>query len=395
MQMELFLEIGTAQLNKAGEELCGDTIETAGNSDSKIVVLADGLGSGVKANILSGLTSKIAAKMLEGGCSVDEVIEALAQALPVCEVRGLAYSTFSISQVLPDGSLYLAEYDNPPAVIIKGDAVLSAAEKQSRVVANRKIYESHLHLLEGDWVVLVSDGVLHAGIGGVWNLGWGWERIAEYTRSLAATDISAQELAEGLVAVCDKLYNSKPGDDTSVVALRARQRRELTLMVGPPADRQSDAKVVREFLESPGKKAVCGGTTGNIVARETGEQLTVDLSSMDPRIPPVGNLAGIDLICEGILTLTYTLERLKEEFAAGTVGSAVLPRKLQWKRDGASRLMSALLEADEISFIVGRALNPAHQSSEMPANLALKHRVVEDIATLLEKMGKRVSVSYS
>jgi len=392
--MELFLEIGTAQLNKAGEELCGDTIETAGNSDSKIVVLADGLGSGVKANILSGLTSKMAAKMLEGGCSVDEVIEALAQTLPVCEVRGLAYSTFSISQVLPDGSLYLAEYDNPPAVIIKGDAVQSA-EKQSREVASRKIYESHLRLLEGDWVVLVSDGVLHAGIGGVWNLGWGWDRIAEYTRSLASTDISAQELAEGLVAVCDKLYNSKPGDDTSVVALRVRQRRELTVMAGPPADRGSDAKVVREFLSSPGKKAVCGGTTGNIVARETGEQLSVDLSSMDPRIPPVGNLVGIDLICEGILTLTYTLELLKAEFAAGTVGSAGLPRKLQWKRDGVSRLLSTLLEADEIRFMVGRALNPAHQSSEMPADLALKHRVVEDIAVLLQKLGKRVSVSYT
>lgn len=392
--MELFLEIGVAQLNKAGEELCGDTIETAGNNESKIVVLADGLGSGVKANILSGLTSKIAANMLEGGCSIDEVIEALAQTLPVCEVRGLAYSTFSISQVMPDGSLYLAEYDNPPAVIIKDDAVQSA-KRESREVASRRIYESHLKLLEGDWVVLVSDGVLHAGIGGVWNLGWGWDRIAEYTRSLAATDISAQELAEGLVAVCDKLYNSKPGDDTSVVALRVRQRRELTVMVGPPADRDADAKVVRKFLGSPGKKAVCGGTTGNIVARETGEQLTVDLSSMDPRIPPVGNLAGIDLICEGILTLTYTLERLKEEFVAGTVGSAGLPRKLQWKRDGVSRLLSALLEADEIRFMVGRALNPAHQSSEMPANLALKHRVVEDIAALLEKMDKRVSVSYT
>ncbi|MGI5854574.1 MAG: SpoIIE family protein phosphatase [Bacillota bacterium] len=392
--MELFLEIGTAQLNKAGEELCGDTIETAGNSESKIVVLADGLGSGVKANILSGLTSKIAAKMLEGGCSIDEVIEALAQALPVCEVRGLAYSTFSISQVMPDGSLYLAEYDNPPAVIIKNDAIQSVA-KQSREVANRKINEAHLRLHEGDWVVLVSDGVLHAGIGGLWNLGWGWDRIAEYTRSLAATDISAQELAEGLVAVCDKLYNSKPGDDTSVVALRFRQRRELTVMVGPPADRDCDARVVRDFLSSPGKKAVCGGTTGNIVARETGEQLSVDLSSMDPRIPPVGNLVGIDLVCEGILTLTYTLERLKEESAAGTVSSAILPRKLKWKRDGVSRLLSALLEADEIRFMVGRALNPAHQSSEMPADLALKHRVIEDIAALLEKMGKRVSVSYT
>lgn len=382
--MSLFIEVGKAQLNKKGEELCGDSVETAGTETSRIVVLADGLGSGVKANILSGLTSKMAAKMLEGGCTVDEVIESLAQTLPMCEVRGLAYSTFSIAQVLRDGRVYLAEYDNPPAFMLNGSS-LRTVERHARVVAQRSIKEALFTLQDGDWVVMVSDGVLHAGIGGVWNLGWGWDRVADYIKGLACAEPSAQDLADQLVGVCHKLYGGHPGDDTTVVTMRVRKRRWLSLMVGPPADRGQDSTVVAQLLGSPGRKGVCGGTTGNIAARYLNADLAVDLKSMDERVPPTGVLPGIDLVTEGMLTLTYTLANLKKGLKAAD---------LHYKRDGASRLTLQLLDADNVDFMVGRAINPAHQSPDMPADLALKNRVVEEIVQILRGMGKTVEVNY-
>lgn len=382
--MSLLLETGLAQLNKHGEELCGDAVETAGTDGSHVVVLADGLGSGVKANILSGLTSRMAATMLVGGCTIDEVIETMAQTLPVCEVRGLAYSTFSIVQVLADGRVYMAEYDNPPAYVISGREEMQV-ERSPREVAGRTIRESFFTMKDGDWVVLISDGVLHAGIGGVWNLGWGHERIAEYTKGLVRASATAQEVADGLCGVCSRLYNGSPGDDVTVVVLHQRLRRSLTLMVGPPADTRQDGEVVSRLLKASGLKGVCGGTTGNIVARHLGTPVTVDLSSMDPSVPPVGGLPGVDLVTEGMLTLTNTLEKLK---------ARPKEAQLKWRRDGVSLLTRTLLDIDDVNFLVGRAINPAHQSPDMPVSLALKQRVVEEMARVLGDMGKKVKVEY-
>ena len=194
--MKICLDIGTAQLKKAGEELCGDSIETVTSEVSNIIVLSDGLGSGVKANILSRLTTKTASTMLQMGSEIDEVIETLAHTLPTCKSRNLAYSTFSILQILPSGKAYLAEYDNPVAFLGRGPH-LRNLQRSERLFDDKVIKESYFELREGDWAVLVSDGVLHAGIGGVWNFGWGWERMANHLTETCTQDIDAGEWAPG------------------------------------------------------------------------------------------------------------------------------------------------------------------------------------------------------
>lgn len=382
--MQLFFEVGVSQLNKNNEELCGDSVEVARTRRSTIIIVSDGLGSGVKANILSSLTTKMAATMLKKGSDVDEVIETLAGTLPVCKVRQLAYSTFTILKLDHDGTAYVAEYDNP-GIIAGRDTRLIGLGLRERQVGSRVIREATFKAQPGDWLVVVSDGVLHAGIGGVWNLGWGFDRVSGYVQRLAASGLTAEEIAQNITSLCNKLYGSMPGDDTTCVAVRVRQPRELVMLVGPPKDKADDTKVVQKLLRSSGAKVVCGGTTANLVARALGQQISVDLDSCEVDIPPTGTLDGVDLVTEGMLTMVRTLEYLRQN---------VPPSWLLGRRDGASRLTHALLLADKIQVIVGRAINPAHQSPDVPAALALKSQIVDDVIRELRRRQKKVAVEY-
>ncbi|NPV54582.1 MAG: SpoIIE family protein phosphatase [Firmicutes bacterium] len=382
--MSIFVEVDYSNLPKAGEELCGDSVEVARTGNSVIVVMADGLGSGVKANILSTLTTKIAASMLKGGLELDEVVETLSHTLPVCQIRKLAYSTFSIVQVFNSGDAYLAEFDNPPAFFIR-DGKVTGLATSARVIASRTVRECRFTVSNEDAIVLTSDGVVHAGVGGVLNLGWQWSNVAEYLEGLAGRHQDASSIARRLTRVCYHLYAGQPGDDATAVVLKVRYPRTLTVVVGPPRNREDDPRVARELMRETGKKAVCGGTTSLFIARELGRPLDVDIDSISPDLPPSGRIAGIDLVTEGIITLSRARNILEEAASSG-----ITPRG----NDGASALARMLLESDRVRFIVGRAINPAHQNPRLPVSLSLKMQVVSDITRMLERRGKHVETVY-
>lgn len=380
--MSVYLDIGYSQLNKKGEELCGDSIEVLRTADSSIIVLSDGLGSGVKANILSRITAKTAATMLKMGGQIDDVIETMIETLPVCKVRKLAYSTFSILQIFDDGHAYLAEFDNPLAYWGYGDNLL-LLKREERLVGDKVIKEAHFELKEGHWLVLISDGVLHAGIGGVWNLGWGEKHAGNYIRTLASGGYSAAEWAEKITKLCNNFYCGEPGDDASVVVVRLRKVRKLTALIGPPRNPADDLLVVKKLTGAKGVKVVCGGTTSQLVGRVLGKEVHVNMDMFSDIVPPTGEIHGIDLVTEGAVTLYHTLQYLKDD-----------PKKLEGIRDGASRLAKALLTADEIHFIVGLAINPAIHDPDFPAEFALKNQNVRDIAETLKSIGKKVTIEH-
>lgn len=381
------MEISSRSLVKDGEELCGDKVYGAPGEESSILILADGLGSGVKANILATLTSKIAAEMLRGGAPLEEVVQTIANTLPVCRIRNVAYSTFTIFQVFRDGKAYLAEYDNPPAFRFR-DGLPAAIPRKERIVNGRLIRESFLETDERDTFLFVSDGVVHAGIGGILNLGWKWEHVEAHIQEVLLRTSEPADVAQELTEACSALYEGRPGDDATVVCVRVRPSSPVAILAGPPEDPESDADVVERWTREPGKKVICGGTTANIVSRLWGEPIQVLLPSYgNGEVPPIGSMKGVALVTEGVLTLHLTLQRLKElkpgESPAGRFRGD----------DGVSRLLKLLLEeATEVRFYVGTAINPAHQNPDFPRDLNIKLKIIEEIRDQLLRLGKKTEI---
>ena len=385
--MELCLETGCTSLNHYGEELCGDNVACTVNGDYTTLVLADGLGSGVKANILSPLTSKILCTMAANEIDIYECVETIIQTLPVCAERGVAYSTFSIIHVNKEGKGELFEFDNPEAIYYHNGKCQNF-EREELDVCGKRVYRSELNLEENDIILVMSDGTIHAGIGMILNFGWERPQIMEHLDNNIKPEMSARAVACMLAAACNDLYADKPGDDTTVAAVRIRQRLDVNIMVGPPVDKEKDDYYIKNFLEGHSKKIVCGGTSSTIVARYLKTELKTSFDFPDKEVPPIGYIKGIDLTTEGVLTLRKLLQ-LSEKY----VSIDDLTPKTFTKQDGASLLADFLFEkATHITFFVGQSVNVAHQG--LPIDTTMKLKLVEKITENLRKMGKIVELNY-
>ena len=386
--MELYLESGYTSLNKHGEELCGDKVECVGDSENTTMVLADGLGSGVKANILATLTSKILCTMISNGIEIEECIDTIIQTLPVCKERGVAYSTFSVIHVDKYGSGFLFEFDNPEAILIHGGKCADLERKDFHC-CDKTVYVSELKLEKDDVIVILSDGAIHAGIGKILNFGWQRKDVKEYLDKMIKPEMSARCIACLLASACNDLYVNEPGDDTTVAAIKTREIQRVSLMVGPPVDKSRDDFYIGQFMADEGKKVVCGGTTSLIVARYLHKEVETEIEFPDEEIPPIGHIEGINLTTEGVLTLRKLLE-LSEKYLSE---KDLSPKFYYTKKDGASMLADVLFEqATHVTFYVGQSINAAHQG--LPIDITLKLKLVESLTRNLKKMGKKVEVNY-
>lgn len=386
-------EADSKSLIKYGEELCGDKTEIIRGDDYDLFVLSDGLGSGVKANILATLTSKILTTMLQEGSTVDEAVETVGRTLPICKVRQVAYSTFSILQLYHDGRGYLAEFDSPACVFVRGGK-LTDLPFEVRDIGGKNIRESWFDVSMGDTFLLMSDGVIHAGVGAILNLGWQWDNVAGFVQEAARKYASVPRMLSSLMQVVDNLYMSKPGDDTTALMVKAVPRKMVNLLSGPPVDKKNDEQQVHDWMRAPGKKVVCGGSSSNMVARVLGRKLTTSLDFSDPSVPPTGHIDGIDLVTEGVLTMNRTIDILRQYQKSGVDESIQFFRELD-ANNGAAQLARLLMDdCTDLTMYVGKAINPAHQDPNLPMDLSIKMRLIKEMAELVRSLGKRVNIRY-
>ena len=309
---DLCADIGYKSINHYGEQLCGDHVDVVEPSDdSTVIVLSDGLGSGVKASILSTLTSKIISTMLAEGLSLEECVETIAATLPVCSVRGVAYSTFTIIHLMNNQVAELIQYDNPHAIVIRDGEVWDYPKTEMHI-GGKKIYKSVIKLQENDIFVAMSDGCPHAGIGMSYNFGWKREDIAAFMEALARCGYTAKTLSTMLVDECDRLYEHKPGDDVTACVVRIRKRVPMNMLFGPPSNRDDADRMMSLFFSKEGKHIICGGTTSSIAAKFLRKPLKASLNFEASDVPPIAEIEGVDLVTEGVITVNKVLEYAKD-----------------------------------------------------------------------------------
>ena len=390
--MQVTVDVAYKSLNKFTEELCGDKVELLKTADSDIMILADGMGSGVKANILATLTSKILGNMFLNGATLEECVETIVQTLPVCQVRQVAYATFSILQVFHNGDAYLVEFDNPGCIFVR-DGRLMEIPSNIRELEGKKINEYRFRVQKGDCFLLMSDGTIHAGVGMILNFGWDWKEIAEYAVKQYRLTVSASRMAAMMVKACDDLYLGRPGDDTTVACMRIIDRKVVNLLTGPPKKAEDDGQMVASFMEGEAKRIVCGGTSANIVSRVLGRKLKPTLDYVDPEIPPIAYIDGLELVTEGVLTLNHAVNLMKRYANDENINEKFF-LELD-KKNGGSMVAKMLIEdCTDLNLFVGKAINVAHQNPDLPFDLGIRQHLVEQLKLTAEKMGKTVTITY-
>lgn len=384
--METFIEVDHYQCAKGTHRMEGDVfLSKKVPAENRVIsVLSDGLGSGVKAGVLSTLTATMAITCVAGNIPIDRTAQIIHQTLPVCSERRIRYATFTIVDIGRNQEVRILEYDNPPYVLIRNGEIVEVPKTVTRLPSRygRKttLYVSSFVAQPGDRIVVFSDGVVQSGIGTpAMPLGWGHEGVQRFLLELVQRDpgLSAREIAHKVVR--KSLWNDalEAKDDITCGVMYFRNPRRTLVLTGPPLAPERDRELASIFSQYRGKKIICGGTTATILARELGKQVRVCLRNLDPEVPPPSEMEGADLVTEGILTLGKTAELLAGNLQGGIQTPTV--------KNAAHLLVEQLLNSDIVDFVVGTRINEAHQDPSMPVELEIRRNIVKRIAHLLEE----------
>ena len=384
----MFIDIACSQKKKYNQNAYGDYFASNRfpNMNRIVAVLSDGLGSGIKANILACMTSTMLLKFMENHSDIEKSCEIIMNALPVCKVRGISYSTFSAIDCFENGKAKIVEEGNPDFIWIRDGKVLKPEFQtiQSKDFKNRRMKVYNIQLEKYDRIIFCSDGATQVAMGSK-QYPLGLERdglINIILKKLEQnSEISSKDLSEYLVHQIELIApNRELKDDTSILSIYCRDPRESLIFTGPPFHSEKDSYYAKTFMEFKGKKVISGGTTANIISRELNIPVIADMSVNMGKLPGLSRMEGVDLVTEGILTLTKTLEYLEN-------GAC--------EEDAAKTLMDFLLDSDVINFLVGAQMNKAHYDPNLPIEIEIRKNVIKQMAKVLEeKYLKKVSVQF-
>lgn len=393
MDEKFFIEVNCQQKCHGETRVCGDVFisQRIKEEGRLIVVLSDGMGHGIKANMLGILTATLAVNFTKEHKSVQKITEIILKTLPVDSLKNMTYSTLTIIEIDVENMVRILEYENPKTLILRGshlfepewNCVVLEGEKDS----GREVFTTTFKPLKEDRIVFCSDGVTQSGLGSEkLKMGWGLENLQKFVEDTIREEnnISAVKLGTKVVNKANQNDNFHPLDDISCGVIYFRDPRKLVIFSGPPQFPENDKMFTDLLRQFEGKKVICGATTADMVAREWGESITDSIVMIDPELPPVSNMNGVDLITEGILTLSKVSELLKKYSHNFILG-----------KGPSDEVVRIILESDEIHFLVGTSINVAHQDPSLPIELELRRTVVHRIArTLEEKFLKEVTIKF-
>ena len=378
-----FIEVDYYQQSKDKMAVAGDVFvsERLVGVGRTICVLADGLGSGIKANVLATLTATMAMKYVSSDIDICRAAKIIMETLPICKLRKVGYSTFTIFDIRHDGRVNVVEYDNPKYVLMHGsdkvDVESNMIELDVPNMGRRNLFHSQFNAQENDRAILFTDGVTQSGIGTKdMPLGWTQEKVSEHIVNICKQqdNISARNLTRKVVSKSLNNDSQRAKDDMTCAVIYFRKPRKTLIVTGPPFDKAKDTVLADKVKIFAGNTVVCGGTTANIVARQFGKKLKVDLASIGSNVPPVSTLEGVDLVTEGILTLTRSVDILEN-----------CQNTDELENDAASRLVKMLLNSDIIQFVAGTRINDAHQDPNLPVELDIRKNLLRKFVDLLNK----------
>ena len=381
------MDFAKTSYNKYTESICGDFYYKENSPDALTVVLSDGLGSGVKANILATLTAKILSTLLSSGMALEDAVFTTVQTLPMCKERQLAYATFVAARIQKN-TLYIARYDNPPAILLRGGKCVRVNSTRM-FIQEKEIWETSVPLYIDDMLFLMSDGVTNAGVGNELSRDWGYEEAVKLLEQWYRPGVSAAWLMAHLADACLCLANNKPKDDITLLSLHLRERRAVNIIIGPPENPGEDHKILNMFFAKKGKHVVCGGSTTKMVSNFLKKPVTIVEDSATDDIPAISKIDGVDLVTEGIITLQNLPEIIK-----GYADNAIVLLELEKRNDGAALLSRMIIEyATDVNIYLGNAINEGHQEDGLGIDIASKLKLVQDIEKSLESIGKKVKIS--
>ena len=390
---EPFYDVGYYQVMKNGESAPGDAFlsRKVEGRQRMISILSDGLGSGIRANVLSSLTATMALRAIEKDLPALRTAELISRTLPVCSERHISYATFTIVDIDEKGKVQILEYDNPHFILMRDNDIINLDEEiltfKPGTVKRNQIISCSFSARPGDRLIFFSDGVTQSGLGtNNWPLGWGEENVQTFLRKVLAQEpeISSNALARKLVRESLKNDVYKAKDDITCGSIYVREPRKLIIATGPPYDPERDRSLAEMIRDFDGKSIVSGGTTANIVSRELNLPIHVNIDSITDEIPPASTMEGITLITEGIITLGKVSEYLEKKLVEPS------PRG-----NPAQQIVTAMLDSDIIHFVVGTRINEAHQDPNIPMELEIRRNIVKKIAEIIKKKHlKNVIISY-
>ncbi len=388
-----YIEIAHSQQYKKDEVVGGDAFISANIKEEErfIAVLSDGLGSGIRANVLSSLTASMAVNYRMQHSPLEDSMTSIMDTLPLDSVKNIGYATCSVAEIDYNGEAHLMEFDNPDFIIFRGDHCIETRKKSIRLntrQGERVLLESKIMLFKGDRIIMMSDGVTQSGLGSR-TLPMGWERpmVIEFVRDYLVKhpDISARDLSKVIMqkAIHNDLFEAKDDITCGVIYLRAPRR--LLICTGPPFDPGNDKKMAEAFDTYPGKKIVCGGTTAQILARELNRKVIGDgRQHVKTNLPTSARMEGAELVTEGILTLGH-LADIIQNYKEGDVP----------ENSPAGEILKIIMDSDVIDFLMGTRINEAHYDPSLPVEMEIRRNLIRRLKVVLEKVFmNKVKIKY-